>query len=117
MLLLRLLLAWLIIAAIPVQGFAAASMAFCKGSHRAPAASASAHDRADQQALDKAGEANSLPDSAHKCGVCAFCCHSIAMAEVSRWPAVASIPQPEPAEGVLRIDAALPELPDKPPRA
>lgn len=137
MLLLRLLLAWLIMAAIPVQGFAAASMAFCKGSHQARAAST--HDGGDRpggtlqqdhsqraqsdvspplmQALDKTGEAKSLPDAGHKCGVCASCCHSVAMAEVPRWPAVASIPQPEPPEVLLRIYAALSQLPDKPPRA
>ncbi|MDP3760508.1 MAG: hypothetical protein Q8R01_08360 [Ramlibacter sp.] len=137
MLLLRLMLAWLIMAAIPLQGFAAASMAFCKGSPHALVASA--HDGGDRpggtpqqdhsqraqwdaspplmQALDKTGDAKSLPDAGHKCGVCASCCHSLAMAEVPRWPAVAPIPQPEPPEAVLRIYAALSQLPDKPPRA
>lgn len=135
MLLLRLMLAWLIVAAIPLQGVAAASMAFCKGSH---ALVASAHDGADRsggtlqqdpsqraesdvspppmQALDQTGDAKSLADPGHKCGVCASCCHSLAMAEVPRWPAVATIPQPEPAEVALRIDAAPSQLPDKPPR-
>jgi len=134
MLLLRLMLAWLIMAAIPLQGFAAASMAFCKGSPHALVASA--HDGGDRpggtpqqdhaqwdaspplmQALDKTGDAKSLPDAGHKCGVCASCCHGLAMAEVPRWPAVAPIPQPEPPEAVLRIYAALSQLPDKPPRA
>jgi hypothetical protein len=137
MLLLRLMLTWLIMAAIPLQGFAAASMAFCKVSHHA--LEASAHDGGDRpggtlqqdhsqraqwdaspplmQALDKTGDAKSLPDAGHKCGVCASCCHSLAMGEVPRWPAVAPIPQPEPAEVVPRIYAALTQLPDKPPRA
>jgi len=136
MLLLRLMLAWLIMAAIPLQGFAAASMAFCKGSH-APVASA--HDGGDLtggtlqkdhsqraqsdaspplvQALDQTDDAKSLPDTGHKCVVCASCCHGLAMAEVPRWPALAPIPQPEPAEVVPRIYAALSQLPDKPPRA
>jgi hypothetical protein len=137
MLLLRLMLAWLIMAAIPLQGVAAVSMAFCKGSH--PQRVAAAQDGGDQHlgtqrdgasrhshaavspqvkpALDMTGDAKSLPDAGHKCGVCASCCHSLAMAEVPRWPAVAPIPQPEPPEVVLRIYAALSPLPDKPPRA
>ena len=119
MLLLRLLLAWLIVAAIPLQGVAAASMAFCKGSHEFVA---SAHDGADRsggtlQQDHKTGDVKSLPDAGHTCGVCASCCHSLAMAEVPRWPAVVSIAQPAPAEVVLRIDAAASQLPDKPPRA
>ena len=137
MLLLRLVLAWVIMAAIPLQGFAAASMAFCKGSHQARVASA--HDRGDRpgatlkqhqsqrvqlgvappvmQALEKASHGKSLPDAGHKCGACASCCHILAMAAVPRWPAVALIPQPEPDEAGLRIYAALVQLPDKPPRA
>lgn len=135
--LLRLLLAWLIMAAIPLQGVAAVSMAFCKGSH--PQRVAAAQDDGDQhlgtqrdddsrhshsavppqvkQALDETHAAKSLPDAGHTCAVCASCCHSLAMAEVPCWPGVATIPQPEPAEGVLRIDTALSQLPDKPPRA
>lgn len=135
--LLRLLLAWLIMAAIPLQGVAAVSMALCKGGH--PQRVAAAQDGGDQhlgtqrdaaarhshlavspqveQALDETHAAKSLSDPGHKCGVCASCCHNLAMAEVPRWPAVATIPQPEPAEGVLRIDAAPSQRPDKPPRA
>lgn len=135
--LLRLLMAWLIMAAIPLQGVAAVSMAFCKGSH--PQRVAAAQGGGDQhlgtqrdddsrhshlavspqvkQALDETHAAKSLPDPGHTCGVCASCCHSLAVAEVPRWPAVVPIAQPAPAEAVLRIDAAASERPDKPPRA
>lgn len=114
MLLLRLVLAWLIMAAIPLQGVAAVSMAFCKGSHPQGVAEVQAQVK---QALDETHAAKSLPDAGHTCGVCASCCHSLAMAEVQRWPAVVPIAHPAPAEVVLRIDAAPSQLPDKPPRA
>lgn len=135
--LLRLLLAWLIMAAIPAQGFAAASMAFCNGNHHHAVAAAHGGGEADASTLqhdhskhsheadaaqvkqtpDKIDSAKSFPDGNHKCSVCASCCHSLAIAEFPRWPALAQLPQAGSAELVVLIYAAPSHLPDKPPRA
>lgn len=131
---LRLFLAWMIMAAIPLQGFAAASMFFCKGDHHTQASSqaavpslaaaAGAHDHATHshpagleatKAADQAADAE-LPDAAHKCGACASCCHSLAIAGFPQWPAFAPFPQAGLAEPFLLIHAAPSQVPDRPPR-
>jgi hypothetical protein len=135
---LRLLLAWLVMAALPLQGFAAATMAFCDGAHHertpwagetvplahAVDARGAPHDQsghshaAHAQAFDDDGATQAAhPDANHKCGVCASCCHSIALAEIPQWPALAPLPQAGLSEPVLLIHAAPSALPDKPPRA
>lgn len=43
---LRLVIAWLVMAALPLQGMAAASMLFCGAEAHAPVAAAGAHDHA-----------------------------------------------------------------------
>lgn len=133
--LLRLLLAWLIMAAIPLQGFAAASMVFCKGAHHAQAISQaeapslataagmhdhSSHSHATQAQATRAADqpvGAEIPDASHKCGVCASCCHSIAIAELPHWPAFAPIPQAELAEPFLLIHTTPSAVLDRPPRA
>ena len=130
---LRLLVAWLIMAAVPLQGFAAASMAFCKGDHHAAASSRAAqpvpakigaHDHAshahgvDSQ-VDNAAQSGGaeLPDATHKCGVCASCCHSLAIAQNLQWPSFSPGPQAESAEPFLLILSTPASVLDKPPRA
>ena len=134
--LMRVLLAWLIMAAIPVQGLAAVSMAFCQGAHQHAAATHGdggldpATIQHDHSMHKHAGEApqievtdadavsaKALPDASHKCGVCASCCHSLALAQLPQWPVFASAPQVGSAEEVVLIHATSPERPDKPPRA
>jgi hypothetical protein len=136
----RSLLVWLVMAAIPLQGLAAASMLFCgMGAHHAPAQQAAAapsvhashaesasgsHDHskhshdAEVQA-DKTQDASGgkLPDASHKCGVCASCCSSVAIAEFPQLVAFAPAPQAELAEPFLLILARPSPVPDKPPRA
>ena len=132
--LLRLLVAWLIMAAVPLQGLAAASMVFCKGDHHAAASSqayepgragSGAHDHASHsheletpapQDLNQAADAE-FPDVAHKCGVCASCCHSLAIAEFPHWPSFSPAPQAELAEPFLLILTTPSSVLDKPPRA
>ena len=146
---LRLLLAWLIMAAIPLQGLAAASMLFCgTGAHHAPAQQAvavkqmkamqatdeatgahdhSKHSHAAAEQPEKSVDTSSitsntstspqLPDASHKCGVCASCCHSLAIAEFPQLVAFAPAPQADLAEPLVLIQAHATPVPDKPPRA
>jgi hypothetical protein len=128
----RLLLAWLVMAAIPLQGLAAASALMCGlGIHGgvpqtaiAPhqhgdgqqAQSVHSHDaEVQQKTLDK--PVRTVADVSHKCGVCAFCCHSVAIAEMPRLMAVAPAPQMELAEPFVPIHTRPAQVLDKPPRA
>lgn len=135
----RLFLAWLIVAAIPLQGLAASSMLFCgKGQHHAPAQVAAAqadlassgsvasagHDHSKhshagevqaKKTADKAGK--QLPGAEHKCAVCASCCNVVAITEFPQLVAFAPAPQAELAEPFVLIHARPSQVPDKPPRA
>jgi hypothetical protein len=130
----RLFLAWLVLAAIPLQGLAAASMLFCgMGEHHAPAQVAAAkqdvtgeHDHSQhshaaevqvqvEKTADDSGK--QLPDVTHKCAVCASCCNSVALTEFPQLVAVAPVPQAELAEPFVLIHARPSQVPDKPPRA
>jgi hypothetical protein len=131
---LRLLLAWIIMVAVPLQGFAAASMLFCGtgAAHHSQAASHAhpadvpAHDHAQQepdskvvadQGSAKASDDGNATQLTHKCGVCASCCHAVAITQA---------PQLHLPEGPAQADRAAPlrtassrpsVVPDKPPRA
>ena len=132
----RFLLLWLVMAAIPLQGLAAASMLYCgMGAHDVSAQSAvvhgdkttsatasgendhSKHGHAEVSVKKSADNSGSkLPDASHKCGVCASCCHSAAIAEFPRLVAFAPLPQAELAEPFVLIHARPSQVPDKPPR-
>ena len=131
MLHLRFVLAWLIMLALPLQGLAAATMVFCAGEHHGTTAALqgaqepSSHDHSSHQhpAVDShqanADEARSsqvLPDSNHKCGVCASCCHSVAVTQGRASSGLVALERPHLTEFFLRIDTASAEVPDKPPR-
>ena len=122
----RLLFAWLVLAALPLQGMAAASMLFCgmgttpkqvtsvAGSDHAHATHSHAADMAvEQPATDPAH----LPDSSHTCGICASCCSTVALTEPARPLAAASVPQIGAAGPPALLHARTAALPDKPPRA
>lgn len=124
----RLFLAWLVLAAIPLQGLAAASMLFCGvGENHAQAHAAAApdhdhskHSHAAPVEIEKASGDHSgkqLPDAMHECGVCAACCHSVAIAESPQPVALAPAPQAELAQPFVLIHARPSPVPDKPPRA
>lgn len=128
-------MAWLVMAAIPFQGLAAATMAFCGGAHHAQAAQVgaggmhehadgTAHDHgqpvADAQAIEAESAATAskaLPDVNHKCGACTSCCSSVAIAQSAYDLAFAPVPQAGLAEPFVLIHAPPSQLPDKPPRA
>src|SRR5215216_2803652 len=106
-------LLWLMMLALPMQGFASASMQYCGKSvdHmalQAPADPEDHHHHADasQDAPDHAVRAkamqatgaeqapdaqNQLPDATHKCGVCASCCNLVGMTAATRTMAIHSI--------------------------
>jgi hypothetical protein len=135
----RLFLAWLIVAAIPLQGLAAASMLFCgtvghhspaqvavaqadHGSHAAAAIEQHDHSRhshaAQVEDQTTAGNADQqFPDGAHKCPVCASCCHGVAITGILHLAVTAPAPQAELAEPFVLIHARPSSVPDKPPRA
>lgn len=133
----RLFLAWLIVAAIPLQGLAAASMLFCGPNHGpAPMAAVqheqhvhdgaapaqhdhSKHVDAGEVQAKKAGDSagTTLPDASHTCGACASCCHSVAIAQFPELVAFAPVPQAELAEPFVLIHTRPSQVPDKPPRA
>lgn len=106
----RVIALWLMLVAVPFQGFASASMLLC--GLAMPAAQAGAHDHAAMQA-----------DSQHDCGssaTCASmgdCCLGAALAYAS--PQAAA--QPQPVTRLRLADPAPPKpvdlaLPKRPPR-
>lgn len=135
----RVLLAWLVMAAIPLQGLAAASMLYCgMGAHHGSEAvvatvhSPASPDRGVEARHDHSKHGHGvpveartivddgqprLPDAAHKCGVCASCCHSVALTEFPQTVVFTPLPQAEPAEPFVLIHARASLVPDRPPRA
>jgi hypothetical protein len=129
----RLILAWLVMAALPLQGFAAASMLFCGGgpaarasqahghashpghgdhAHHAAAPSDSGHDHA-AHADAKAGD----DKQGHACAVCASCCQVVAVNSFEPSPQVTAPPGAQPPHPHVRVATRTATLPDKPPRA
>jgi hypothetical protein len=130
---LRAFFVWLVMAALPLQGIAAVSMLYCKGhaagaaqsqAHHPHAADAGAahdhskHSHARAESVKPSGDAPAgLPDIAHKCGICASCCHPLETGGFAGWPRFAPLPQAQTTEPFVPIHAATLPLPDKPPRA
>lgn len=133
---LRLLLAWIVMFAIPIQGFAAATMLYCGpgmahqgqaavAEHRHPAGTP-AHEHAQAKPKAKAGpdtgalklsDGLGAPNLMHKCGVCAACCNAVAIAQtpVSVAPEMAAYAEPGGPPTAAYSRPSL--VPDKPPRA
>lgn len=136
----RVLLIWLMVVAVPAQGAAAATMAFCGPNHHggtapALAVSAAAGERVhqghevggrevdadassrvasadDDSASVKAGKATK-----HKCSACASCCSQGAILTM-----VPGVPATDPAREVFitaapTVDAFAADSPDRPPRS
>ena len=130
---LRLLLFWLLVLAVPLQAFAAATQLFCG----APGAVLHAHEDAkgvsgeltqDGHALLPDGavphahaeEGASAPGSvqapAHQCGLCAACCHAVALTTVNQLTFAAPVPPVQSSELTASVPERAPRLPRKPPR-
>ncbi|MDO8458936.1 MAG: hypothetical protein Q7T07_18710 [Burkholderiaceae bacterium] len=126
---LRILFAWLLIAAVPMQGFAAASMLFCGmgAQHQHAAEASEPHDHATPhshtsdaaqghaQAADPAQGASS--DTGQKCSICAACCSGVALVGLDQVLAMTPAPQAALAEPFVLIHTLPTPVPDKPPRA
>jgi hypothetical protein len=126
---LRLLLFWLLVLAVPLQGFAATSKLLCgsAGALQAGAGHVQAqgedghHVHADVQTPAQfavaADAASALPDStAHQCGLCAACCHAVASGYEYQLVFAAPAPQADLPEPGARITTRGLRLPEKPPR-
>ncbi len=135
----HLMLVWLVVAAVPLQGLAAVSMRFCgPGPHHAAAQvaplpgletarsddagehrSKANHVEGDEVRVKGAADAEggSKPAVFHKCGVCASCCHIVAISSFIQLAVLAPIPQGDLAEPFVLIDLRPSQVPDKPPRA
>ena len=134
----RHLLLCLMMLALPLQGFAAASMLFCglrssAQGQSGPQLAATHHHGADagraaQHDHSKHGKAvklvkqspetvKQLPDSSHTCGVCASCCNLVVLAEFPWTVQAQALPHAELPEPFVQIRAVPSRLLEKPPRA
>ena len=140
---LRLILAWLVMAALPLQGFAAASMLFCgldRGAVAQPASGGRASDEHHHTAVHAAGVEHSAHEheshshakaysgsgttepadqdaKGHACPICASCCHVVAVGGVDPLRQTDIPPSVEPVAPVFRVATRVATIPDKPPRA
>jgi len=135
---LRLIFSWLLLAALPWQGVAAASMALCQPAMHASAVPAAAHDDATAHAVPLASDghhhAHASPvslaagdgealgrglqaEADHQCSACSMCGHVLGL------PGVPFALDAPPAHQSLtlgalrRADSRVAPVPDKPPRA
>ena len=135
----RLFLVCLVMTAVPLQGFAAASMLFCgvdngdavahfsvapsghqehHGSTAPEGHDHSMHSHLAQTGMKTMPDAGKqAPDTSHACGVCASCCTAVAIAEIPRALAFAPPPHSHSAEPFILIQSRPSPVPDKPPRA
>lgn len=132
----RHLLLCLMMLALPLQGFAAASMLYCSSSpsHETVQTQMIAvaphladgmvlqHEPSQAallvQQVDKTSDVQSqLPDATHKCGVCASCCSVVAIADLPRTVAISPSPHADLAEPFVLIHTVPSRQPEKPPRA
>jgi hypothetical protein len=140
----RLVLAWLLMAALPLQGMAAASMLFCGAPAAARVAQAATHQghhasmnvsKHDHSAHGHEGghgsygaqeqtepdhDMRQAPDGdatqGHSCPVCATCSQAQAVGGFASLPLAAPAPSAEPSQAPVRVSSRSPTLPDKPPR-
>jgi hypothetical protein len=127
----RLILAWLVMAALPLQGFAAASMLWCGAAPAARVSQAHGHasdeghgDHAHHAASSDSrhghaahADAKAGPDKqGHTCAVCASCCQVVAVNSFDPLPQVTAPPGAQPPHPHVRIATRIANLPDKPPR-
>lgn len=132
----RTLLLWLMMLALPIQGFAAASMLFCgmgasnvttaalvspAMDHHAGSDTALQHDHSDDMSMAKMSPQSSdvqkhFSDATHKCGICAACCGAAWINHLPSYVAVGSPPLNDLAEPVVLIQVVPSRLPEKPPR-
>lgn len=92
----RTILVWLLVVALPAQGALAATMAFCGPDHHERAVAAAHHDGGahshhaaaghhdeSAQAADTASPGKFAQSDVQKCSVCAVCCSAAAMHDMT----------------------------------
>ena len=123
----RLLLAWLLLAALPIQGFAAASMLYCSiertaisqtagdgqmGHDSRDAAPGAAHDMAASMGASDQSMAGSDSGAmeqgaqgmqGHGCSVCAFSCHAVVIVGLDLVLRTSPPPSVEPTSFVALV--------------
>ena len=128
--LVRTILIWVLVLAVPAQGATAAIMAFCGPSHHdggaavhapqgAPAERGEGARHSDDATANVASAASTVKGVApkpKKCSACASCCLIGAFSST-----VLAVPAPEIAPTVFRavaptVDAFAADAPDRPPR-
>ena len=141
---LRLVIAWLVMAALPLQGIAAASMLFCDQAAHSTTSQPSGHDHAahghgeahDHASHARAGDDGAQPDSklsqaqgdttktgsgmvddGHACPICASCCNLVALSETPTLSLDGAAPMSPPLQDAARVFTRHAPTPDKPPRA
>ena len=140
---LRVVVAWLVMAALPLQGIAAASMLFCEQAAHSTVVQPAGHDRAahghgaDHDHAAHSHEANGSPkaepraqsaqqadagqgglvDDGHACPICASCCNLVALSETPTLSLNGDSPVSQPLQGPSRVISRDAPTPDKPPRA
>ncbi|WBY01345.1 hypothetical protein PE066_18055 [Ramlibacter tataouinensis] len=134
----RILLAWLLLAALPLQGFAAATTLLCGPAHHG-AASAAAAGPADRQpaAVEGDGHRHAHASAAgahhgaagtdaaplasngtgHSCNLCSAACHGLGIASQPSQVAPTGAPHVPLTEAFQRLASRPAPVPDKPPRA
>jgi len=136
---LRALLLWIVAFALPFQGYAAATMAFCAPPQLATVtatadaeltalARSDLHDHAKHQhggvekksgnesGAQAASAAPDAPDAVHKCGTCGAC-HVTALPSAALPCVFNPLPQVRLAEPFDAVATLAPRVLDKPPRA
>src|SRR5687768_5238785 len=136
--LLRLVIVWLLVAALPLQGIAAASMLYCGQAAHSAASQQGDHDHASHdhdhagnshggdghlghadvkpsQFSDQGDKAAGVVDDGHSCPICASCCNLVAVSETSTLMLDAAPPASQPAQDASRVFTRDAPLPDKPP--
>ncbi|WP_332814033.1 hypothetical protein [Ramlibacter sp.] len=133
----RILLAWLLLAALPLQGFAAATTLLCGPAHHGPVAAAGSHhataDGHDHgqdhghghaaaphaDAPGAGAEAATLSSIAagHSCNLCSAACHGVGLASQPAEVGLADAPRVPLTEAFRGFDSRPAPVPDKPPRA
>ncbi|MEP6791735.1 MAG: hypothetical protein ABI907_10210 [Ramlibacter sp.] len=98
--------------ALPLQGFAAASMALCG----VPAPRHQHHAQHEAHGHQAKADADT-GKSGHTCAVCAACCNAAAFNPFPQPLEFGAPPHAAPAEPLVLIRALAVRLPDKPPRA
>jgi len=131
---LRLVIAWLLMATLPLQGFAAASMLFCgqaaqsatarAAGHEAAAHAPGAHDSMgagpSRHVHDDGGATSDETQDAkggHACPICASCCNLVALPGTPVLTFAEAAPAAHPQDAPVRVTSRHAPAPDKPPRA